>query len=175
MSDLWCLKPCNYDGNMWKLLFTNRKFGAAAVCDIVSYFSVRHHRIFCSFSCAMRSGFAFVKADFVHRWMSRLWQSVLWHFEEHKIFNRGLTCFTALLIYRILEAKLEDQKMPITIEKLIQTLKNINVVNIHDFHYMALYDNSYTLKALEKNFSLLLDRKYYRPKELNKLCKKLSK
>lgn len=99
----------------------------------------------------------------------------VFHYTPNKIKVHFLICFTSLLIYRILEAKLEDQETPVTIEKLIETLKNMNIVNIHDFHYMALYDNSYTLKALEKNSPLMLDRKYYRPKELNKLCKKLSK
>lgn len=99
----------------------------------------------------------------------------VYHYSPEKIKVHFLICFTALLIYRILEAKLEDQKTPVTIENLIRTLKNMNVVNIHDFHYMALYNNSYTLKALEQNSTLMLDRKYYRPKELHKLCKKLSK
>jgi len=55
----------------------------------------------------------------------------------------------------------EDQKTPVTIENLIETLKNLNVVNIHDFYYMALYDNSYIINAVEENSSLMLDRKYY--------------
>ncbi len=51
----------------------------------------------------------------------------------------------------------------------------MNVTNIHDIEYMALYNGSNTLDALTQLTELGLDRKHYRPKELNKNIKKISK
>ncbi len=51
----------------------------------------------------------------------------------------------------------------------------MNVVNVHDLYYIAVYQGSNTLTALEKDMPLLLDRKYYQPKDLTKIIKKLLK
>lgn len=95
---------------------------------------------------------------------------------NHRLPNRirahFLVCYTALLVYRLLEAKLDDQKTPATTENLISTLKNMNVTNIHDIEYMALYDGSKALDALNQMTSLELDRLHYRPKDLNGKIKK---
>nr|WP_243427030.1 hypothetical protein [Mediterraneibacter glycyrrhizinilyticus] len=60
----------------------------------------------------------------------------------------------------------------ITTNDLITTLKNMNVANIHDIEYMALYDGSKTLDALTKLTMMPLDRLHYKPKELNRMIKK---
>lgn len=86
-----------------------------------------------------------------------------------------LICYTALLVYRLLEAKLDDQGTHVTPENLITTLKNMNVTNIHDVEYMALYNGSKALNALNLLTSLDLDRLHYRPAELNKKIKKILK
>ncbi len=86
-----------------------------------------------------------------------------------------MICYTALLVYRLLEAKLDDQGTHVTPENLITTLKNMNVTNIHDVEYMALYNGSKTLDALTKLTDLNLDRLHYKPKELNKKIKKILK
>ena len=84
-----------------------------------------------------------------------------------------MICFTALLVYRLLEAKLDAQGTHITPNNLITTLKNMNVTNVHDIEYMALYSGSNSLDALIKLTSLSLDRKHYRPKDLNSKIKKM--
>ena len=84
-----------------------------------------------------------------------------------------LICYTALLVYRLLEAKLDDQKTHVTTENLISTLKNMNVTNIHDVEYMALYNGSRTLDALSEMTQLGLDKLHYRPKDLNGKLKKI--
>lgn len=98
---------------------------------------------------------------------------------NHRLPNRikahFLTCYTALLVYRLLEAKLEDQQKHITPEHLITTLKNMNVTNIHDIEYMALYHGSKALDALSELSFLNLDRKHYRPKDIHATIKKLLK
>lgn len=96
---------------------------------------------------------------------------------NHRLPNRirahFMICYTALLVYRLLEAKLDDQGTHVTPENLIATLKNMNVTNIHDVEYMALYNGSKTLDALTKLTSLNLDRLHYKPKELNGIIKKI--
>ncbi len=99
----------------------------------------------------------------------------IYHFTPIKIKVHFLICFTALLIYRLIEVKLDENKTHITTSDLLETLRNMNIVNIHDHHYQALYNDSYTLKALEEVFHLNLNRKYYLPKDLNRLCKNLNK
>ncbi len=84
-----------------------------------------------------------------------------------------MICYTALLVYRLLEAKLDGQHTHVTAENLITTLKNMNVTNVHDIEYMALYNGSRTLDALMKLTSLDLDRLHYKPKELNGKIKKI--
>ena len=99
----------------------------------------------------------------------------VYHYNPDKIRVHFLICYTALLVYRLLEAKLDAQKTHITVGNLIETMKNMNVVNISDTHYQAVYTNSEALKALEKLTLLTLDRKYYKPKELNRISKKISR
>ena len=98
---------------------------------------------------------------------------------NHRLSNRirahFLICYTALLVYRLLEAKLDDQGTHVTPENMITTLKNMNVTNIHDVEYMALYNGSHALDALTELTSLNLDRLHYKPKELNEIIKKFLK
>jgi transposase len=98
---------------------------------------------------------------------------------NHRLPNRirahFLICFTALLVYRLLEAKLDDQGTHVTTDNLINTLKNMNVTNVHDVEYSALYKSSKTLDALMDLLPLHLDHQHYRPKELNAILKKILK
>lgn len=99
----------------------------------------------------------------------------VYHRKEERIRAHFMICYTALLIYRLMECRLDDQGMHVTTNQLIETLKNMNVVNVHDLYYMSVYQGSRTLSALEKDMPLLLDRKYYQPKDLTKIIKKLTK
>ena len=95
------------------------------------------------------------------------------HSAARRIKAHFLICYTALLVYRLLECQLDDQETHITTDNLIDTLKNMNVTNVHDVEYMALYTGSKTLAALEKLTSLGLDFKHYRPKDLGRKIKKI--
>ena len=109
-------------------------------------------------------GFRIMKTNFSGRpFHHRLPERIKAHF---------LICYTALLVYRLLEAKLDDQGTHVTTDNLISTLKNMNVTNIHDVEYMALYTGSRALEALTQMTSLNLDRLHYRPKDLNGMIKK---
>ena len=95
------------------------------------------------------------------------------HSAARRIRAHFLICYTALLVYRLLECQLDDQETHITTDNLIGTLKNMNVTNVHDVEYMALYTGSKTLTALEKLTGLGLDFKHYRPKDLGRKIKKI--
>ena len=97
----------------------------------------------------------------------------LFHRTRERITAHIMICFTALLIYRIIEAKLTDAGFHFTINNIIETLKNMEVTNIDDICYRATYTSSKTLTALNTIYELELDRKNYRPKELNKKIKKI--
>lgn len=95
------------------------------------------------------------------------------HWTGTRIKAHFLICYTALLVYRLLEYQLNEQGTHITTANLIKTLQNMNVVNIHDIEYMALYKGSKALDALTKLSKLELDRVHYRPKDLNGKIKKI--
>jgi len=95
-----------------------------------------------------------------------------YHWAQRRIKAHFLICFTALLVQRLLECCLDDQGTHVTTENLITTLKNMNVINIHDVEYRALYDGSKALDAVTKLTGLTLDRLHYQPKELNKKIRK---
>lgn len=97
------------------------------------------------------------------------------HREGRRIKAHFLICYTALLVYRLLECRLNDQDTHVTPENLITTLKNMNVVNVHDMEYMALYNGSKALDALTGLTGLTLDNAHYKPKELNRMIKKFLK
>lgn len=95
--------------------------------------------------------------------------------KPERIRAHFLICYTALLIYRLMECKLDNNLTHVTTSNLIKTLRNMNVVNMDDMYYKSIYSGSQALDALERCFELQLNRKYYRPSDLNKIVKKFSK
>ena len=95
------------------------------------------------------------------------------HSAPRRIKAHFMICYMALLVYRLLECLLDDQNTHITTDNLIETLRVMNVANVHDMEYMALYTGSKTLDALELLTSLGIDFAHYRPKDLNKKIKKI--
>lgn len=85
--------------------------------------------------------------------------------KPERIRAHFLICYTALLIYRLMECKLDDNLTHVTTSNLIKTLRNMNVVNMDDMYYKSIYSGSQALDALERCFELQLNRKYYRPSE----------
>ena len=99
----------------------------------------------------------------------------VFHQKRERIKSHFMICYTALLIYRLPEAKLNQYGTHFTIENIIETLNNMEVANIEDICYMSTYTNSQVCTALNAVFGLGLDKKYYQPKELNKKIIKISK
>ena len=102
------------------------------------------------------------------------------NFEARPVFHRNrsriiahfMICYTALLIFRLLENKLNQYGTHFTTDNILDTLQNMNVVNVKDSLYAATYKASQVCTSLNGLFGLGLDKKYYQPKELNKTLKK---
>jgi hypothetical protein len=110
--------------------------------------------------------FRILKTDFASRpYFHRIRERIIAHF---------MICYTALLIFRLLEVKLNrfDKSTHLTTRNIIETLQNMQVANISDLCYAAQYTGSKTLSTLEGVFALGLDKQYYLPKELNKKGRK---
>lgn len=99
----------------------------------------------------------------------------VYHYKKERIISHFLICYTALLIYRLLEKQLDDRKKHFTTGNIIETLRNMEVVNLEDMCYASLYQRSKVSDALEEIYKLDLDRKYYQPKELSKNIRTLKK
>lgn len=99
----------------------------------------------------------------------------VFHQKRERIISHFLICYTALLIYRILEKKLNTNNTHFTTENIIETLRNMNVANIEDMCYMSTYTCSQVVTELNAVINLGLDKKYYQPKDLNKKIKEISK
>jgi len=96
----------------------------------------------------------------------------VFHRDRKRIIAHFLVCYTALLVYRLLENKLDQYGTHFTTENILETLRNMNVVNMQDTFYSAAYTSSKVCTALNGVFGLGLDKKYYLPKELNKKISK---
>lgn len=94
-------------------------------------------------------------------------------YKPQRIKAHFLICYTALLIYRLLEIKLNGTTNNFSVNNIIETLQNMNVVNERDLYYSSAYTNSKVLTALENTFQLGLDKQNYHPKDLNKKIKKI--
>lgn len=99
----------------------------------------------------------------------------VFHQTRGHITAHFMICYTALLIYRLLEKKLDMNKTHFTVENIIETLQNMEVANIEDMCYMSTYTCSKVCTALNAISGLRLDKKYYQPKELNKKIKEILK
>ena len=97
----------------------------------------------------------------------------VYHHKRDRIIAHFMICYTALLIHRLLQTKLDRYGTHFSTESIIQTLQNMEVANIEDMCYMSTYSSSQVCTALNALFDLGLDKKYYQPKELNKKLKKI--
>lgn len=76
---------------------------------------------------------------------------------ENRIKAHFLTCFLALLVYRILEKKLEGSY---TCEEILSTLKEMNFADIEDQGYMPLYRRSKLTDALHEVCGIRTDYQF---------------
>ena len=98
----------------------------------------------------------------------------VYHYKQDRIVAHFLICYTSLLIYRLLENKIDKISKHYTTNEIIDTLKNINVSNIQGDLYNSNYTNSDLLATLIELTGLKLDYRYYRDKDLKKIIKNIS-
>lgn len=122
--------------------------------------------------CKIEDCFRVMKTNFCAR--------PVFHHTRERITAHFLICYTALLVYRLLEAQLDEYGSKLksgakhfTTENIIETLRHMEVANVQDLYYLSTYKGSQTLNALNGIYDLRLDRKYYQPKELNKKLRRI--
>ena len=62
--------------------------------------------------------------------------------QRNHIIGHFITCYTALLVYRLLEMKLEQTGSHFTTNQVIDTLKAMNVMNFQDTFYASAFTES---------------------------------
>lgn len=95
-----------------------------------------------------------------------------YHQLKKRIIAHFMICYTALLLYRLLEVKLDRNGTHFTTRQIIDTLKNMNVAEIDPFVYKSLYTNSKALEAMMTLYPLDLDKEYYLKTRLDKFLKR---
>lgn len=99
----------------------------------------------------------------------------VYHRNKPRIIAHFMICYTALLIFRLLQKKFALAGYHFTPDDIVETLQNMQVASINDTFFAATYEGSQVLTALNTIYPLSqLDRKYYQPKELKKLFKNYS-
>jgi len=87
---------------------------------------------------------------------------------DDRIKAHFLTCFISLLIYRILEKKLDDKY---TCETLINTLSSMNMIDIHE-GYIPAYTRTKITDALHENAGFRTDYEIIRKREMRGICRR---
>ena len=93
---------------------------------------------------------------------------------EH-IIGHFMTCYTALLVYRLIETRINNENEHYTTRQIIETLNNMIITDIDGTYYRSNYTNSDICFALNREFGLDLDKVYYEQKFLRKIVKKISR
>ena len=81
------------------------------------------------------------------------------HHKRERIISHFMVYYTALLVYRLLETKLNRYGTHFTIDNILETLNNMEVVNIEDMCYMSTYSSSQVCTALNAVFESWLRQK----------------
>ena len=91
-----------------------------------------------------------------------VWLSLADHIQAH-----FLTCFIALVIIRLIEAKLKGKY---SFKQVIESLRNYTSINIeHDIYLQPFYND--VIKDLEKELNIDLSRKYLTLSEIKNILK----
>ena len=97
----------------------------------------------------------------------------IYHRLDSRIIAHFMICYTALLVYKLLEKKLTDKNHNYTINDILTTLKNMNVSNRDNLFYEANFTASLVCTALNDTFNLGIDKKYYSNSNLSQKLKKI--
>ena len=87
---------------------------------------------------------------------------------DDRIKAHFTTCFLSLLIYRILEHTLNEEY---TSEKIITTLREMNVRNLEGIGYIPTYTRTEITDILHEKFNFRTDNEIILPKDIKKILK----
>lgn len=93
----------------------------------------------------------------------------VYHQKERRIVSHFAICFTALLIYRLLEKKLDNKY---TVNEIIKQLKMMNVYPLSGTLFESTYTGSKLLDDLCQLNQIPLNKESYFINDLNKMLKK---
>ena len=83
-----------------------------------------------------------------------------------------LTCFIALFIYRLLEEKLESKY---TIEKILETLRSMNVLDIEGYGYIPAYIRTNLTDELHNIFGFRTDNEIIKKSKMKNIVSQTKK
>ncbi len=93
--------------------------------------------------------------------------------KEERIRAHFLTCFLALLIYRILEKHYLKDKY--TSSEIIKTLKSMNMLELTGFGYIPTFKRTDLVNDLQDTFDINLGKEIISTKTLKKILKYIKK
>lgn len=91
---------------------------------------------------------------------------------DERIKAHFMTCFMALLIFRLLEKQLEEN---FTCREIIDTLKKMNITKADECNYLPAYTRTKLTDALHENAGFNTDYCLLSQNTMKKICKKASK
>lgn len=91
---------------------------------------------------------------------------------DDRIKAHFTTCFLSLLIYRILEHKLDEEY---TSDKIITTLREMNFAKIKGDGYIPIYTRTSLTDKLHEQFNFRTDKEIIILNQMKKICKKTKK
>lgn len=91
---------------------------------------------------------------------------------DDRIKAHFTTCFLSLLIYRILEKKLNEEY---TTQKIITTLRNMNSIKIDGLGYKQIYAKTHITTELNEKFNINIDQSFISLQNMKKILKETKK
>ena len=85
---------------------------------------------------------------------------------DERIKAHFLTCFIALMMYRILEKQLEEQ---FSVQEIVSTLRSMNLHKIGENGYLPTFTRTELTDALHQNAGFWLDRELISKKSMKKI------
>lgn len=87
---------------------------------------------------------------------------------EDRIKAHFLICFSALLVYRLLDIKLESKY---TVDQLIKTLRTMNMTSVSDAGYIPAFTRTDITDSLHDTFNFRLDNQITRRSRIRSIIK----
>ena len=87
---------------------------------------------------------------------------------EDRIKAHFLTCFLALIVYRLLEIKLENKY---TVSEILKTLRDMNVVQLEEHGYVPTYTRTQLTDDLHNTFNFRTDTQIIKKSKMRNIIK----